>query len=93
MGANRVGKLLALRNRLAANLACGVNVVLRLNCIDDVDGGDAQFGEFVRLDPHAQSILATKGLYARHALHARDLVLKVNDRVVGEEVLAQFAAG
>ena len=88
-----VGKLLALRDRLAADLAGRVHVVLGLDRLDDFRRGDAQLGHLVGVHPNAHRVLPAEHLHARDAFDAGELVLQVDDGVVGEEVLAQFAAG
>src|SRR4029077_14462580 len=54
---NRIGKLLVLRRRIAADLAGGINGVLRLDRIDDIGYRDTEFREMVRLDPKPHRIL------------------------------------
>jgi len=83
--AHRVSELLPIWNRLATNLAGWVHIVLRLNCGDDFCCRNAEFRELIGLHPYAQRILPTEDLHARYAVDARDLVLKVDDGVVGEE--------
>ena len=90
--ANRVGELLPLRDRLSANLAGRIDVVLRLDRGDHVGRRNAKLREFVGLHPDAQRILPAECLHARNALHASDLILKIDDGVIGEKILAQFAA-
>ena len=68
--AHRVGELLALGNRLTADLARGVDIVLRLNRGDNFSCRDAEFGQFVRLNPYTQRILSTEDLNARDAFNA-----------------------
>ena len=89
--ADGIGELLALRNRLATNLASGVHVVLSLDCFNHIRCCDAELGEFVGINPYPQRILAAKNLYTRHAFYASQLVLKIDDGVIGEKVLAQLA--
>ena len=91
--AHRVGELLALRNRLAADLPCRVHVVLCLDCRDDVTRRYAKLGQLVWIHPDAHRILAAEDLHARNTLHAGKLVLKIDDGVIGQEILAQLAAG
>ena len=93
LGAHGVGELLTLGDGLGANLSGGVYVVLGLDGGNDLRRGDAEFRELLRLDPDAEGILATEDLYARDAFDAGDLVLQVDDGVVGEEVLAELASG
>ena len=90
--ADGVGELLALGNGLAADLAGGVDVVLRLDGGDDVGAVTPSLRQLIGLHPHAQRVLPAKDLHARDALDARDLVLKIDDGVVGQKVLAQLAA-
>ena len=56
--AHRVGELLPLRHRLAADLSGRVDLVLFLDGRDDLGDGDAEFGELVRLHPDAHGVLA-----------------------------------
>jgi len=44
LGANGVGVLLPWRYRLAADLARGIDIVLRLNRVDDFGDGDLKLG-------------------------------------------------
>jgi hypothetical protein len=88
-----VSKLLALRDRLSTDLAGGVYVVLGLDSLDDVRRGDAQLGHLVGVHPNAHGVLSAEYLHARDAFDAGELVLQVDDGIVGEELLAQFAAG
>ena len=85
--------MLALRDRLSADLAGRVNVVLGLDSLDDFGRGDAQLGHLVGVHPHPHCVLSAEHLHARHTFDAGELVLQVDDGVVGEELLAQFAAG
>ncbi len=90
---HRVSKLLALRDRLSADLAGGIYVVLGLDSLDDFRRGDAQLCHLVGLHPNAHGILSAEYLHARHTFDASQLVLQVDDGVVGQELLAQFTAG
>ena len=89
--ANGVGKLLAIGDGLAADLTGGVDVVLRGEGVDDVCGGDAELRHLVGLNPDADGVLAAEDLNAADAFDAGDLILQVDDGVVGEEVRAVFA--
>ena len=55
-GAHVIGKLLAGRNRLSADLARGVDLVLGLDRIDDVGNRHPQAGQPVRIHPNAHGI-------------------------------------
>src|ERR1700722_5877383 len=92
LGAHRIGELLALGNRLATNLARGIHIVLGLDGSDDIGRRDAKLRHLVRIHPHAQRVLTTEGLHARDAFYAGDLILKIDDGVIGEEILTQFPA-
>ena len=61
---------------------------------DDVGRGDAELAPVLSgLHPDAQRVLAAEDLHAGDAFDAGDLVLQVDDGVVGEKILAQLAAG
>ena len=90
--AHRVSELLTFRNRLAANLARRIDIILGLYRVNHICCRDPELGKLVRVYPDAKRILSSENLHARDALHARELVLKIDHRVVGKEVLAQLAA-
>ena len=59
---------------------------------DDLRCGHTQLRHLVRIDPDTQRVLSAEDLHTGYALDARDLVLQVDDGVVGQEVLAQLVA-
>jgi len=81
--ADCISELLTLGDGLAANLAGRVDIVLCLDRGDNFGRRNAELREFVRLDPNAQRVLTAEDLYARNALDASELVLKIDDGVVG----------
>ena len=86
LGADGVGEFLSVGNGLAADLASGVDGVLGLQGLGDLRDGDAELGELVGLDPHAQRVLTgAEDLHARDALDSGDLIDQVDVGVVGEE--------
>jgi hypothetical protein len=88
-----VRELLTLGNGLATDLAGGVDIVLSLDRSDYFGRGHSQFRHLVGLNPHAQRVRTAENLHTRNASHTGDLVLKIDDRIVGQKILAQSAAG
>ena len=85
--AHRVGELLARRDRLAADLAGGVHLVLLLDRRDDLGDRDAALREHVRLHPHAHRVLArAEDRDLADARHARHRVVHVDVAVVRQEL-------
>src|SRR5580698_1758986 len=82
-----------LANGFRSYLASGIHIVLGLDCLDDLRRGNAELGKFIRIYPYAQRILTTEHLHAPNSLHASDLVLKVDDCVVGHKVLGELVSG
>ncbi len=88
---HRVGELLPGRHRLRTDLPCRVDVVLRLQRGDDLGRRDAELCQLIRLDPHPQRVLSAEHLHTPDTLDAGQLVLQVDDGVVGQEVRAVLA--
>ena len=81
-----IGIFLALRHRLAADLAGGIHGVLRLDGIDDFRNGDAHLRQTVGPDPKPHGVIArAENRDAGDARHARHQVVDVDDRVVGQK--------
>ena len=55
-GAHVIGKLLAIGNRLAADLARGIDPVLRLHCVCYVRHGHPKASQLVWIDPNSHRI-------------------------------------
>ena len=89
---HRVRKLLSFRDGFSADLPRWIHVVLRLNSRNHFGRGNTEFRQLIRVHPDPQRILATKDLNTRHAFHTCDLILKIDDGVVGQKVLAKFIA-
>ena len=90
---DRVGELLPLRRRLAADLAGRIHGVLRLDRRDDLGDGDRQLRQLVGLDPQPHRVLAgAEDLDAADAGNARQLIVEVDVGVVGQELRVVDAA-
>jgi hypothetical protein len=85
LGLHGVGELLPTGHRLAADLSGRVHIVLRADRVDDVGGRDAELRHLRRVDPNAESVLSAENLHATDPGDARQLILHVDDAVVGEE--------
>ena len=73
---NGVGIFLAHRNRFAADLPCRIDIVLRLNRVDDFRDSDLQLSQLIGLDPKTHRILAcAKNGYAGDSGHSSKLVV------------------
>ena len=84
--AHRVGELLALRHRLAADLAGRVHGVLRLQRAHDLAHRDVELPEGVGIDPEPDGVLArAEDLHLADAGDARQRVVEVHVGVVAEE--------
>ena len=93
-GAHVVGELLPLRNGLAADLAGGIDLVLRLDGVGDVGHRDAQAGQPVRIHPNAHGIRpGAEDLHLSNAGDARQRVLQIDGGVVGQEDVVVGAVG
>src|SRR5262249_4606109 len=83
---HRVSELLAIGNRLSADLAGGIHIVLRLNGVDDTHCGDPEFRKLIGIYPHAECVLPTEYLNARDARDSGQFVLELDDGVVCKEI-------
>ena len=84
--AHRVGELLALRRRLAADLAGRVHRVLCLERADDLVRGDVELPQGVGIDPEPDGVLArAEDLHLADAGDARQRVVEVHVGVVAEK--------
>ena len=79
-----------------AQLACCHLAVLLADCSDHITGGEVARSGLVRVQPHAQRVVAhAEQLHVAYAAQARQFVLDVEDGVVGqvEHVVAVVRRG
>ncbi len=87
MSQHGIGELLVRRSRLASDLTCRVDCVLRLDRVGNVRDGDAELCQLVRLHPQPHGILArAEDLGLADAVQARDWIIEVDVGVVGQIV-------
>ena len=93
-GGDGEGVDLALRDGFAADLARGVDLVLRPDGGDDLGDGDVQRGEAVGLHPDAHGVLArAEDADAADARDAGERLVEVDVGVVRQEGGVELAAG
>ena len=86
MRAHRISKLLPFRHRLTADRAGGIHSILGVNGLNDFRNRESKFRQLIRLDPNAHRVLArAENRNARDPLHACELVVQINVRVIGEK--------
>ena len=86
LGGDRVGEFLALGRGRPADLAGGIDGVLRVDGVDEVVDRDVELGQLVGLDPEAHGVLAgAEHLHVGDAFQPGDLVHQVDVGVVGQE--------
>ena len=73
------------RCRLGTQGTGGHLTVLLADRVDHIGGGQVARGSLVRIEPYAQGIVAhAEQLHVAHAVQARQFILDVEDRVVGQ---------
>ncbi len=86
LGGDGVGEFLAFRRRRAADLADGIDIVLRVDGGEDVANGQVQRREVLGLDPKAHRVLAgAENIDVGNPLQLRDLVDQIDVGVIGEK--------
>src|SRR6202035_3386178 len=86
LGEHRVRELLPMRYRFAANLACGVYVILHLQSLRDLGNRYSEFGKLIRLYPGTHRVLSSaKHLHSRYSGDAGQFVRQIDVAIVCQE--------
>ncbi len=88
MRENGIRELLVRRGWFATKLTGRIDLVLRLDSVDDFSDRDVQFRQLVRFHPQPHGIVPrAEYLRLADAIRARDRIVEVNRGVVGQELL------